>query len=81
MSMLLCLKMFLRRGGTAYSIITLSLLVAIMASLNAVVNHLNLQVETLRRLVAPGGTFMILSKDSNALTDSRIDATLASKLA
>lgn len=78
--MILCLKMFLRRSGAICSIITLALLIAILVSLNTVVNHLALQVETLGSLIAPTGSFVILGKSSTALTDSRIDADLASKL-
>jgi hypothetical protein len=71
-------KMLLRKGGTAQSILAVALLVAIIASTNSIVNYLNLQSEILAGLVNPRGTYLILSSNSKAMTDSKI-AKVATK--
>jgi len=73
-------KMFLRKGGTAQSILAVALLVAIIASTNSIVNFLNLQSEILAGLVSPRGTYLILSSNSTAVTDSRLPADLTAKI-
>ena len=74
----LTLKMLFRRGRTAQSILAIALLVAILASTNAIVNHLCIQAEALGRLVNPGVTYVILSRDSTSVIDSQVRAELAS---
>jgi ABC-type lipoprotein release transport system permease subunit len=76
----LTIKMFFRKGGTASSILAIALLVAILASMNAIVNYLSLQADTLGRLKNPSGTYLILSPNSTAITDSKLDISLAVKL-
>jgi len=78
--MALSLKMLFRKGGTASSILAIALLIAIIASTNSIINYLNFQAETLANLVNPAGTYIILDGNANALTDSRIDISLADKL-
>jgi len=73
-------KMLFRKGGTAPSILAIALLVAITTSTNAIVNYLNLQSETLAGLVNPAGTYLILSSNSTATTDSKLPADLTAKL-
>jgi len=50
---ILNLKVLLRKGEIAQSILAIALLVAIMASINAIVNYLNLQSETLTGPINP----------------------------
>jgi len=73
-------KMFLRKGVAAQSILAVALLIAIIASTNSIVNFLNLQSETLAGLVSPRGTYLILSSNSTAVTDSQLPADLTAKL-
>jgi ABC-type lipoprotein release transport system permease subunit len=73
-------KMLLRKGGTAQSILAIALLVAIIASTNSIVNYLSLQSEILAGLVNPRGTYLILSLNSTATTDSQLPADLTAKL-
>jgi len=73
-------KMLLRKGGTAQSILAIALLVAIIASTNSIVNYLSLQSEILAGLVNPCGTYLILSLNSTATTDSQLPADLTAKL-
>lgn len=71
-------KMLFRKGGTASSILAIALLVAIPASMNSIINHINSQTEALGGLVNIGGTYLILSGNSSSITDSKIDVELAS---
>jgi len=72
--------MLFRKGGTASAILAIALLVAILASMNAIVNHINLQTEALRGLLNIGGTYLILSGNSTYITDSKIGADLANQI-
>jgi len=72
--------MLFRKGENTSSILAIALLVAIISSTNTILNYLNLQSETLTTLVNPHGTYLIISTNSTALTDSQIDANLATKL-
>ena len=74
-----CVMLF-RKGLAAQSILAIALLVAVVASANAIVNYLNLQSENLAGLVNPRGTYLILSSNSTAITDSEVPADLAAKL-
>jgi len=76
----LALKSLLRTGGTASSIVAIALLVAILSSAQSITNHINFQTEMLEKLVYAGGPYLILSGNSTSITDSRVDAGLASKL-
>ncbi len=73
--------MLLRKSGASRTILVIALLVAILASTNAIVNYLNLQSELLARLVSPRGTYLILSSNSTAITDSKLNVSLTEKLA
>jgi ABC-type lipoprotein release transport system permease subunit len=77
---ILSFKIFIRKSGTAQSIIAIALLVAIISSANSIVNYLNLQSETIAGLINPHGTYLILSSNSTALTDSRLPADLPAKI-
>jgi len=70
-------KMLLRREGTTSAILAVALLVAILASMSSIVNHINSQTEALGRIPEVGEAYLILSKNSNTMIDSQIDAKLA----
>jgi len=78
--MFLTFKAFFRKGGTASAILAIALLVAILASIASVVNHVNSQTQTLSKLRATGETFLIMSIDSISLTTSKIDTNLTQVL-
>jgi len=59
-------KMLFRKGVSVQSILAIALLVAVIASTDAIVNYLNLQSETIAGLVNPRGTYLILSSNSTA---------------
>jgi len=70
--------MLFRKGGTTSAILAVALLVAILASMNSIANHINWQTKVLGGYVNLGGTFLILSRSSTSITDSKIDAELTS---
>lgn len=70
--------MLLRKRQTSSSIIAIALLVAVLASVHSIVNHINSQVEELRGLANTGGTFLVLSRSSTSLTDSEVNVELVS---
>ncbi len=74
----LILRAMFRKKGTTSSILAIALLIAILASVNAVVNHLNLQADVLGRLVNPSRTYIIIS--GNSITDSKVSIELVHKL-
>jgi ABC-type lipoprotein release transport system permease subunit len=76
----LAYKMLLRKRGAALSILAMALLVAVLASMNSIINAINLQAQTLGGLVSPGRTCIILSRNSTSVMDSRVDVDLAHKL-
>jgi ABC-type lipoprotein release transport system permease subunit len=57
-----------------------ALLVAILASANSIINYVDLQFQTLGRLVSPGRTYLILSGNSTSIMDSLVDAEVSQKL-
>ncbi|MBS7634803.1 hypothetical protein KEJ34_04825 [Candidatus Bathyarchaeota archaeon] len=71
---------FLKKHGTASAVLALALLVATIASMNSVINYVNAQSETLAGLVHIGETYIILSRNATAPTDSQIGAELANRL-
>lgn len=73
-------KMLLRKTGTATAVLSIALLVAIIASTNAIANYIASQTQTLSKLVNPTGTYLILNKNATALTNSRINPELATQL-
>jgi len=76
----LAMKMLFRRGGTAGSALSVALIVAILTSMNAGVNYINLQAQELGTLVNIGETYIIISQNSTSVSDSRIDVSLANQL-
>ena len=68
-------KMLLRKRGTGLSILAISLLVAIPASMGSVVNYINSQVEILGGLVIPSKTYIIMSKNSTP-SESRVNISI-----
>ena len=73
-------KMFLRRGISIQLILAIALLVAILASTNSIVNYIGLQAQTIGKTVTRGGVFLILSRGSTSIMESRVDVGLANSL-
>jgi len=77
---LLSLKVLIRKKGTASAIGATALLVALVASVNCLVNNINQQTTALTQLAATSQTYLLTSKDASGLSDSRIEPAIASKL-
>jgi ABC-type lipoprotein release transport system permease subunit len=75
---LLALKVLIRKKGTASAIVATALLIALVASVNCLVNNINQQTTVLTKLAAASETYLLTSKNSSALSDSRIDFTIVS---
>jgi ABC-type lipoprotein release transport system permease subunit len=71
-------KMFLRRRGLFLSVLSIGFLVAILVGTGSVVNYINLQSQVLGGFINPGGVYIVLSKNSTSITDSRVDVGLVS---
>jgi len=73
----LALKTLSRKEGTTSAILAVALLVAILASMSSIVNHINSQTEALSRIPEIGEAYLILSNNSTSITDSQVDVNLA----
>jgi ABC-type lipoprotein release transport system permease subunit len=71
-------KMFLRRRGLFLSVLSIGFLVAILVGTGSVVNYINLQSQVLGGFINPGGVYIVLSKNSTSITDSRVNIGLVS---
>ncbi|MEM4521811.1 MAG: FtsX-like permease family protein [Nitrososphaeria archaeon] len=80
MTLALGYRMLFRKGGTAASILSVALIVAILASVNSIVNYLGFQAEVLEGFVNVGETYLLLDGNSTAATDSIVDAKLTTSL-
>jgi len=76
----IALRLLFRKGGTASSILMIALLVSVLSSTQSIINYVNLQSETLGKLVHTGGTYLILSRNSTSTVDSRVEGGLTAKL-
>ena len=72
----IALKILFRKKSTASAIIAVALLIALLASVNALVNNINSQTALITKLANQGDSFLITSKDSTSISDSRIPANL-----
>ncbi|MEM4727333.1 MAG: FtsX-like permease family protein [Candidatus Bathyarchaeia archaeon] len=72
--------MLFRRRGVGSAILAIGFIVAIEASMISTLNHVNAQSEALAGLVQIGETYIIIGRGSMSITDSWIDAELASCL-
>jgi hypothetical protein len=70
-------KMLFRKKGTASTIVAIALLVALLASVSALMNNISAQTTALTQFAGVGGTYIVVSGNSAALSDSRISAGAA----
>ncbi|MCX8178149.1 MAG: ABC transporter permease [Candidatus Bathyarchaeota archaeon] len=73
-------KVLLKKPGTKSAILAIALLVAIIASMNSVVNYVSAQSEALASLVQAGETYIILNRNATAPTNSQINMETARRL-
>lgn len=65
-------KLLFRKKSTLAAIVALALLVAIVASMNTIVNFIDSETSTMGQLARVGDKYLVLSKNSTSLSDSRI---------
>ncbi len=73
-------KMFLRRRGLVLSILSVGFLIAILVATSSVVNYVVLQAQVLSGLISPGDVYIVVSRNSTNVIDSRVDVRLVGKL-
>ena len=74
--MLLTLKALFRKKGTISHVFAIALLVAILASVASIINHINLQAEALGKTRNASGNFLLMSKNSTSITNSKVSIEL-----
>jgi ABC-type lipoprotein release transport system permease subunit len=76
----LTLKALFWKKGTTSSIIALALLVAILSSTTSIINDLNSKTEILAKTRDIGQTYLIMSKNSTSITNSKLNPKLTNLL-
>lgn len=66
-------KLLFRKKSTIAAILALALLVAIVASMNTIVNFINFQTSALGQLANVGDKYLVLNKNCTSLTDSHLN--------
>ncbi len=70
----LTFRMLFRKKGTASTILAIALLIALLASVNALVNNINDQTNVLSALAGVGNTYLIVNQDSDSINPSLTSA-------
>ncbi len=68
----LAFKMLFRKKGTASAILAIALLVALLASVNCLVNNINSQTTALTQLDNLGQNYIVTDQNADSLSDSRV---------
>jgi ABC-type lipoprotein release transport system permease subunit len=76
----LAFKMLFRKKGTASAIIAIALLIALLTSVNSLLNNINAETSALTTLSNVGQNYLITSKNSSSLFDSQIDSNLTNQV-
>ncbi len=72
----LAFKMLFLKKGTASAIFSIALLIALLTSVNCLVNNINAQTTALMQLASVGETYLLTSAGSSSLSDSKLDSNL-----
>jgi ABC-type lipoprotein release transport system permease subunit len=73
-------KMLFRKKGTASAIIAITLLIALLTSVNCLVNNINAQTTLLTGLASLGNTYVVTSRNSTSLSDSQLNVNILSQI-
>ncbi|MGC9165266.1 MAG: ABC transporter permease [Thermoprotei archaeon] len=73
-------KMFLRMRGLVLSILSVGFLIAILVATSSVVNYVVLQAQMLGGLISPGDVYIVVSRNSTNMINSRVDVRLVGEL-
>jgi ABC-type lipoprotein release transport system permease subunit len=69
----LAYKTFFRKQSTSTAILAVTLLVAVVSSMYAIVNFINMQTTALGQLRNVGNQYLVLNKSAKALSDSHLN--------
>jgi ABC-type lipoprotein release transport system permease subunit len=72
--------MLFRRKGIASTILAIALLIALLASVNALVNNINTQTQKIADLAQTGKTYIITSQNYTSLIESQVSQNTANKI-
>jgi ABC-type lipoprotein release transport system permease subunit len=75
----LAFKVLFQKKGTASAILAIALLIALITSINCLVNSINSQTAILGKLTV-GQTYLVTSKNSTALSDSQINPEIIAQI-
>jgi ABC-type lipoprotein release transport system permease subunit len=76
----LAFKMLLRKKGTASAILAIALLVALITSVNCLVNNINSQTALLTKLANSGNTYLIVTETSTSLSNSQVNPDIVDQI-
>jgi ABC-type lipoprotein release transport system permease subunit len=76
----LIFKLLFQRKGTVSALLAVALLVALVTSVNCLVNNINEQTSAIAKLAKTGENYLITSKNSTCLTGSQISPTLVTQV-
>jgi len=79
MKLMTC-KMLFRKKSTASAIMVITLLIALLASVNALVNNINTQTTLITKLANTGNNYLLTDEKSPSLTDSKLPANIINTL-
>jgi len=73
-------KMLFRKKGTASAILAITLLIALLTSVNCLVNNINAQTTLLTGLASLGNTYIVTSRNSTNLSDSQLNINILNQI-
>jgi ABC-type lipoprotein release transport system permease subunit len=76
----LILRMLLRKRGTAVAVLAIALLIALVASVDSLLNNVTAQTTALTQLAHISETYLVVSKNVNVLSESQIDPLIINQL-
>lgn len=69
----LTFKVLFQKKGTASAILAIALLIALLTSINCLVNNISAQTTAIAQLSTASQTYIVTSKDATAISDSKIN--------
>jgi ABC-type lipoprotein release transport system permease subunit len=76
----LAFKMLFLKKGTASAIFSIALLIALLTSVNCLVNNINAQTTALTQLASVGETYVLTSEGSSSLSNSQINTSILTQI-
>jgi ABC-type lipoprotein release transport system permease subunit len=76
----LILKMLMHKRGTAVAVLSIALLIALVASVDSLLNNIVVQTTALTQLAHISSSYLVVSENSTLPSESQIDASLIRQL-